>query len=100
MRRLSYEDRASHYGSVVIPARPYKPKDKSRVELTVLLVCRWVLARLRHQKFFSLDELNGAIRPLIDELNRRPYQRLPGSRRSVFEALDRPAMRALPAHPY
>lgn len=96
----SYEELAGHYGSVVIPARPYKPKDKSRVELTVLLVCRWVLARLRHQKFLSLDELNGAIRPLIDELNHRPYQRLPGSRRSVFEALDRPAMRTLPANPY
>jgi transposase len=96
----SYEEMAAHYGCVIIPARPYRPKDKSRVELSVLLVCRWVLARLRHQKFFSLDELNGAIRPLLDELNHRPYQRLPGSRRSVFEALDRPAMRTLPGHPY
>jgi len=66
----------------------------------VLLVCRWVLSRLRHQKFFSLDELNAAIRPLIEELNTRPFQRLPGCRRSVFEALDRPAMQALPAQPY
>jgi hypothetical protein len=73
---------------------------KSRVELTVLLVCRWVLARLRHQRFFSLEELNAAIRPLLTELNERAFQRLPGSRRSVFEALDRPAMRALPATPY
>ena len=56
-----------------------------------------MLARLRHQRFFSLEELNGAIRPLLAELNDRPFQRLPGSRRSVFEALDRPAMRALPA---
>ena len=94
----SYEELASHYRCVVIPARPYRPKDTSRVELTVLLVCRWVLAKLRHQKFFSLEALNAAIRPLIDELN-RPYQRLPGSRRNVFEALDRPAMRALPANP-
>jgi transposase len=59
-----------------------------------------VLARLRHQRFFSLEELNAAIRPLLTELNERPFQRLPGSRRSVFEALDRPAMRALPATPY
>jgi hypothetical protein len=85
---------------VVIPARPYRPKDKSRVELSVLLVYRWVLARLRHQRFFSLEELNAAIRPLLNELNLRPFQRLPGSRRSVFEALDRPAMRPLPEAPY
>ena len=96
----SYEELAGHYRCVVIPARPYRPKDKSRVELTVLLVCRWILARLRHQRFFSLEELNGAIRPLLEELNHRPYQRLPGSRRSVFEALDRPAMRPLPPAPY
>jgi transposase len=68
--------------------------------LSVLLVYRWVLARLRHQRFFSLDELNAAIRPLLTELNERPFQRLPGSRRSVFEALDRPAMRPLPQAPY
>jgi transposase len=96
----SYEELAGHYGAVVIPARPYRPKDKSRVELTVLLVCRWILARLRHQRFFSLEELNAAIRPLLAEVNDRLFQRLPGSRRSVFEALDRPAMRALPVAPY
>jgi transposase len=96
----SYEELAGHYRCVVIPARPYRPKDKSRVELSVLLVCRWVLARLRHQRFFSLEELNAAIRPLLTDLNERPFQRLPGSRRSVFEALDRPAMRALPPTPY
>jgi transposase len=96
----SYAELAAHYRAVVIPARPYRPKDKSRVELTVLLVCRWVLARLRHQRFFSLEELNAAIRPLLTELNARPFQRLPGSRRSVFEALDRPAMRPLPVTPY
>ncbi len=96
----SYEELAAHYQAVVIPARPYRPKDKSRAELTVLLVCRWILARLRHQRFFSLDELNMAIRPLLTELNERAFQRLPGSRRSVFEALDRPAMRELPPTAY
>lgn len=88
----SYEEMAGHYGCVVIPARPYRPKDKSRVELSVLLTYRWILARLRHQKFSSLEDLNAAIRPLLTLLNDRPFQRLPGSRRSVFEALDRPAM--------
>lgn len=59
-----------------------------------------MLARLRHQRFFSLEELNTAIRPLLTALNERPFQKLPGSRRSVFEALDRPAMRSLPGTPY
>src|SRR3984957_5153680 len=96
----SYKEMAAHYSIAVIPARPYRPKDKPKAELTVLLVCRWVLARLRHQRFFSLEELNAAIRPLLVELNERPFQKLPGCRRSVFEALDRPAMRPLPATPY
>jgi len=96
----SYQELAAHYKAVVIPARPYRPKDKSRAELTVLLVCRWILARLRHQRFFSLEELNAAMRPLLAELNDRPFQRLPGCRRTVFEQLDQPAMRPLPAAPY
>jgi transposase len=96
----SYEEMAGHFGIAVIPARPYRPKDKPKAELTVLLVCRWILARLRHQRFFSLDELNAAIRPLLHRLNERPFQKLPGSRRSMFESLDRPAMRALPSTAY
>jgi transposase len=96
----SYEEMAAHYSIAVIPTRPSRPKDKPKAELTVLLVCRWVLARLRHQRFFNLEELNAAIRPLLTELNERPFQKLPGSRRSVFEALDRPAMRPLPPTPY
>jgi transposase len=96
----SYEEMAAHFGIAVIPARPFRPRDKPRAELTVLLVCRWILARLRHQRFFSLDELNAAIGPLLHQLNERLFQKLPGSRRSVFEALDRPAMRPLPATPY
>jgi len=96
----SYEEMAAHFGIAVIPARPYRPRDKPKAELTVLLVCRWILARLRHQRFFSLEELNAAIAPLLKELNDRPFQKLPGSRRSMFEALDRPAMRPLPSTPY
>jgi hypothetical protein len=60
-----------------------------------LLVCRWVLARLRHQRIFSLEELNAAIFPLLADLNKRSFQRLPGSRRGIFEALDRPAIEAM-----
>ena len=96
----SYEELASHYGAVVIPARPYRPKDKSKVEVTVQIVERWILARLRHRRFYGLEELNAAIVPLLLELNARPFQRLPGSRASAFAALDRPALRPLPTTSY
>jgi transposase len=96
----SYDELARHYGAVVIPARPFRPRDKPKVEQGVLLVSRWVLARLRHRRFFSLEELNTAIAALMVELNERPFKRLPGNRREAFETLDRPAMKPLPATPY
>jgi transposase len=92
----TYLDMAQHYGVTVIPARPRKPRDKAKVENAVLVVQRWVLARLRHRTFFSLEELNRAIWELLEELNSRPFQKLSGSRRSAFESLDRPVLRALP----
>lgn len=96
----TYADLATHYATAILPARPYRPKDKPLVEGTVLLTQRWILARLRHQQFFSLAELNTAIRPLLDELNGRAFKKLDGCRRSAFEALDRPAMKSLPPMPY
>lgn len=96
----SYDELARHYGGVVIPARPFRPRDKPKVEQGVLLVSRWVLARLRHRGFLSLEELNAAIAALMVELNERPFKRLPGNRRAAFETLDRPAMKRLPAAPY
>lgn len=96
----SYQEMAAHYGCVVIPARPYKPQDKAKVEVGVQVVERWILARLRHRTFFTLAELNAAIRTLLDALNRRPFKKLPGSRREAFESLDRPALRPLPPQPY
>jgi transposase len=87
---------ASHYDTAVIPARPRKPRDKAKVETGVLIVQRWILARLRHRHFFTLEELNAAIAELVDELNSRPFKKLPGSRRSAFESLDRPALKPLP----
>ena len=88
---------AKHYGTTIIPARPRKPRDKAKVETAVLVVQRWILARLRHRRFFSLEELNVAIAELVTELNARPFRKLDGSRKSAFEALDRPALSALPA---
>lgn len=96
----SYAELAAHYGVTVLPARVRKPRDKAKVEAGVLLAQRWILARLRHQRFFGLDELNRAIRPLLAELNRRPFKRLPGSRQSAFETVDRPALKPLPPTRY
>lgn len=96
----SYQDWAQHYGTAVLPARVRRPRDKAKVEQGVLLVERWILARLRHQQFFSLEALNRAIGELLEHLNARPFRKLPGCRRTLFEQLDRPALRPLPAQPY
>ena len=91
----TYEDLADHYGAVVVPARPRKPRDKAAAENGVLLVQRWILARLRDQTFFELGALNRAVRVLLDELNDRPLKKLGVSRRALYEQLDRPALRPL-----
>ncbi|WP_418134132.1 IS21 family transposase [Acidihalobacter ferrooxydans] len=96
----TYAEMAQHYGAAILPARPYKPKDKAKVEVGVQLVERWILARLRHRRFFSLGELNAAIRTLLDALNHRPFQKQPHSRAELFEALDKPALKPLPAQAY
>jgi len=96
----TYEDLAEHYGCAVLPTRVRKPKDKAKVEKGVQDVERRILAPLRGRTFFSLAELNEAIAPLLVQHNEHPFQKLPGSRRSLFEELDRPALRLLPPHPY
>ncbi len=93
----SYQHLASHYKTTVIPARPYKPKDKAKAENAVLVVERWIMARLRHQTFFTLAALNQQIRFLLDDLDNRPFKKLPGTRLSQFEALDKPVIKLLPA---
>ena len=96
----TYTEMAQYYGIGIIPARPRKPKDKAKVEAGVLLAQRWILARLRNRTFFSLEELNEAIAELLEDLNTRPFQKLDGCRRSVFESIDRPAMKRLPPTRY
>lgn len=96
----TYQDLAAHYGTAILPARPRKPRDKAKVEAGVLVVERWILARLRHQRFFSLAELNAAIAALLVDLNNRPMRRLAISRHRLFEELDLPALAALPSEPY
>jgi transposase len=96
----TYADLAQHYGVAIVPARAARPRDKAKVEVGVQVVERWILARLRHQTFFSLAELNAAITDLRIKLNQRPFKKLPGCRQSLFEELDRPALQPLPATPY
>lgn len=97
---VSYQQLAEHYQLAVVPARPYKPKDKAKAEVAVQIVERWILARLRHHSFFSLSELNQCIQVLLDELNKKPFKQLPGNRLQAFEQLDKPALRPLPVQPY
>jgi transposase len=97
---LTYLDFAQHYGVAVVPARVRKPKDKSKVEVGVQVVERWILARLRNHTFFSLAELNQAIKVWLDELNNRPMRHLGQSRRELFTTLDKPVLAPLPTQPY
>jgi transposase len=96
----TYQDMAQHYNVVVIPARVRRPKDKSKADLGVQIVQRWILAALRNHTFFSLSQLNTRIKELLIRLNDRPFRKLPGCRRSRFESLDRPALNPLPANAY
>jgi transposase len=96
----TYADMARHYGTAIVPARPRKPRDKAKVEVAVQVVERWILARLRNRRFFSLAELNQAIAELLQDLNGRVTRHLGASRRQLFEEFDQPALKALPATPY
>ena len=96
----AYGQWANHYGAVIMPARPRKPKDKAKVEVGVQIVERWILARLRDMELFSVGELNKYIGELLVKLNDSSFQKLPGSRRSEFERVDKPVLRPLPPHSY
>jgi len=96
----TYEEMAQHYGVAVVPARPRKPRDKAKAEAGVLVVERWILAALRKRAFFSLGEVNEAIAELLIRLNQRLFRKREGSRQTLFETLDRPALKPLPAERY
>ena len=96
----TYLDMANHYDTAVIPARVRAPKDKAKAEVGVRIVESWILARLRNRTFFSVTELNRVIAEFLVELNNNAFQKLPGSRKSVFEAMDKPPLKPLPAVRY
>ena len=96
----TYRDLGEHYGVAIIPARPYRARDKAKAEVGVQVVQRWIVAALRKRKFFSLSEVNQAIAELLVRLNERPFRKHPGSRATLFAELDRPALKPLPATRY
>lgn len=100
MVNRTYADLARHYGTAILPARPYHPKDKAKAEVGVQIVGRWILARLRNRRFFSLTALNEAIHALLADLNDRTLRGWGRSRRQLFDELDRPALIGLPDEPY
>jgi transposase len=96
----TFQEMAAHYGTAIIPARPYKPRDKAKVEVGVQIVERWIMAAVRKERFTSLGDLNEAIATLVERANVKPFKKLEGSRASVFLEIDRPALRPLPDTPY
>ena len=96
----TYAEMAAHYGTAILPARPRKPRDKAKVEVAVQVAQRWILARLRNHRFFSLADLNAAIRRLLDELNSRVMRGYGARRADLFATLDRPHLQPLPEAPY
>jgi len=96
----TYEDMARHYGTAILPARPNKPRDKAKVEVGVQIATRWIIAKLRNRTFFSLSELNEAIRGLVAQINDRVTRHLGASRRALFEEIERAALKPLPPEPY
>jgi transposase len=96
----TYADMAKHYGTAILPARPKKPRDKAKVEVGVQVATRWVIAKIRNRTFFSLSELNEAIRVLVAQINDRVTRHLGASRRALFEEMERAALKALPPEPY
>jgi transposase len=96
----TYQDMAEHYGTTVIPARRAKPRDKAKVEAAVLVAERWILAALRNHTFFSIAELNEAIATHLEKLNNRRFNKLDATRKALFESLDKPALKPLPAQRY
>jgi transposase len=97
----TYEDLIHHYGAVILPARPGAATDKAKIEAGILVAQRWILARLRHETFFSLEALNARIAELVHDLNHRKIMRLyQATRWEQFERLDRPVLRPLPATPF
>src|SRR5262249_18641274 len=95
-----YAEMAAHYNTAIVPARPYRARDKAKVEVAVQIATRFIIAKLRNRQFFSLCALNEAIAELVAQINTRMSRHLGASRRALFEDLERSALKPLPAEPY
>ena len=96
----SYAMMAAHYGVAILPARPYRPRDKAKVEAGVRFAQTYILGRLRHQTFFSLDQANRAIAEMVTRINTHVMRRLKVCRSDLFTSVEKPALRSLPASDY
>ena len=96
----TYAEMAAHYGTAIIPARPYRARDKAKVEVAVQIATQFIIAKLRNRQFFALSALNGAVAELVEQINTRVSRHLGASRRALFEELERSALKPLPAEPY
>ena len=96
----TYAEMAAHYDTAIVPARPYRARDKAKVEVAVQIATRFIIAKLRNRQFFSLSALNAAIAELVAQINNRVSRHLGASRRALFEDLERSALKPLPAEPY
>ena len=96
----TYAEMATHYNTAIVPARPYRARDKAKVEVAVQVATRFIIAKLRNRQFFSLPALNAAIAELVTQINNRVSRHLGASRRALFEELERSALKPLPAEPY
>jgi transposase len=96
----TYAEMAAHYNTAVVPARPYRARDKAKVEVAVQVATRFIIAKLRNRSFFSLVELNAAIADLLTQINERVTRHLGASRRKLFDELERSALKPLPTEPY
>lgn len=96
----TYHELAEHYGTAIIPARVRKPKDKASVEGTVGNISTWITAALRNEQFFSLEELNAAIREKLEAFNQKTFQKKEGSWWSLFHHEELPFLSPLPATSY
>lgn len=96
----TFQDMADHYGVAVVPARVRAPQDKAKAEVGVQGIQRWILAPLRDVTFFSVNEINEAIQPLVKAYNERPFYELEGTRLSQYLEIDKPALKPLPLKSY
>jgi transposase len=96
----TYQDLAAHYGTAILPTRVARPRDKAKVETAVLIAEREIMAPLRHHTFTALSEVNRALSERLEAVNERPFQKLVGSRRQLFETTERSTLRPLPGERY